>query len=458
MRRSAFTVKRTALTFAVGAAVLPLLPAPTAAAAAAATAAAVPPVPSPATVLTVFPWEGSMEDELQGTLCQAPNNCVQIRQFLWDPNGITTIETTIDATPGTRVVFSYSEGARSVTAWLEQHADDADAPSPDELSFVLIGNPTRAYGGSDSKVMPQTQYDVIDVSRQYDPASDFPDDPTNFIALLNSLAAFTVIHTDYEGVNLYDPANIVWKEGNTTYVFVPTENLPLLEPLRNLGLTGLADALNGPLKKIVERAYDRSYLPTSPNEPAATSAPSSTLVSARAEQIPGRSDADRGEPAAAETAASLSKDSDDSAAAPLPLSTPDEAAADDLRTVDLDAEEPDLDAEELGTGDLDETVAKPDGPTNSTTLPAQETGAETAAEDDLDMDIDGPDATVDDPTNSTTLPTRETSHGSSTSDERLDRTTGSAGVTGPKATKTAAAKENDRDGVSADDNSGDGDS
>ena len=457
LRRSGFTVKRTVLKFAVSAAVLPLLPAPTAAAAAAATAAPVPSVPSPATVLTVFPWEGSMEDELQGTLCQAPNNCVQIRQFLWDPNGITTIETTIDATPGTKVVFSYSEGARSVTAWLEQHADDADAPSPDELSFVLIGNPTRAYGGSDSKGMPQTQYDVIDVSRQYDPASDFPDDPTNLIALLNSLAAFTVIHTEYEGVNLYDPANIVWKEGNTTYVFVPTENLPLLEPLRNLGLTGLADALNGPLKKIVERAYDRSYLPTSPDEPAAMSAPSSTPASAR---IPGPSDVDHDDSAATGIAASLSEDSDGSAAAALPVSKPDEAAADDLRTVDLDAEEPDLDAEELGTGDLDETVAKPDGPTNSTTLPAQETGAETAAEDDLDMDIDGPDATVEDPTNSTTLPTRETSHGSSTSDERLDRTTGRAGVTGPKATdsETAAAKENDRDGVSADDNAGDGDS
>jgi hypothetical protein len=218
-----------------------------------------------------------MEDELQGTLCSAPNNCQRVDQFLWDPSGLATIDATIDATPGTKVVFSYSEGARSVTRWLNKHAGDADAPPPDELSFVMIGNPTRRYGGSDSDVMPETQYQVIDITRQYDMASDFPDNPLNLIALLNSLAAFTVIHTDYENVDMYDDANIVWKEGNITYVFVPTENLPLLEPLRQLGLTSLADALNEPLKKIVERGYDRSYLPTPEEE---DDAPQATLSSA----------------------------------------------------------------------------------------------------------------------------------------------------------------------------------
>ncbi|MBB2993083.1 hypothetical protein FHR72_004590 [Mycolicibacterium iranicum] len=202
-----------------------------------------------------------MKDELQGRLCQAPNNCVRIDQFLWDPNGVATIEATIDATSGTKVVFSYSEGARSVTDWLAKHADDPDAPPPAELSFVVIGNPTRAYGGADSDVMPQTQYQIIDISRQYDFASDFPDNPANLLTLLNSLMAFTIIHTEYEDVDMYDPANIVWTEGNTTYVFVPTENLPLLEPLRRLGFRALADALNAPLKEIVERGYDRSYLP-----------------------------------------------------------------------------------------------------------------------------------------------------------------------------------------------------
>lgn len=259
---------RIAAALAVSAAVTALNAAPSV------SAAAVPAVPGPATVLTVFPWEGSMADELQGSLCRSPNTCRRVDQSLWDPDGLATIDAAIDTTPGIKVVFSYSEGARSVTSWLIEHADDADAPSADELSFVVIGNPTRRYGGSDSDVMPQTQYQVIDVSRQYDMASDFPDYPLNLLALLNSLAAFTVIHTEYEDVDMYDDANIVWKEGNITYVFVPTKNLPLLEPLRQLGLTDLADALNEPLKKIVERGYDRSYLPTPIGEPATPPAPS----------------------------------------------------------------------------------------------------------------------------------------------------------------------------------------
>lgn len=259
-----------------------------------------------------------MEDELQGTLCQAPNTCVRVDHFLWDPNGLKTIDATIDATPGTKVVFSYSEGARSVTGWLKEHADDPDAPSPDELSFVVIGNPTRAYGGSDSAVMPQTQYQVIDISRQYDFASDFPDNPFNLLTLLNSLAAFTVIHTAYEDVDMYDPANIVWKEGNTTYVFVPTENLPLLEPLRQLGLTDLADALNGPLKEIVERGYDRSYLPAAEDEsadiPALSVPPASAPTAQAVEPEPEPQEADRDDPGVIDTlAAASASDAEDNA-------------------------------------------------------------------------------------------------------------------------------------------------
>ena len=81
-------------------------------------------------------------------------------------------------------------------------------------------------------------------------------------------AGFLFVHQDYEDVDIYDPANYVWTEGNTTYVYVPTKNLPLLEPLRWVGLSALADALNEPLKEIVERAYDRSYLPAQPGLPA----------------------------------------------------------------------------------------------------------------------------------------------------------------------------------------------
>ncbi len=45
---------------------------------------------------------------------------------------------------------------------------------------MLIGNPTRPYGGTGGlfgEVLPATDYEVVDISREYDWASDFPNKP-----------------------------------------------------------------------------------------------------------------------------------------------------------------------------------------------------------------------------------------------------------------------------------------
>jgi diacyltrehalose acyltransferase len=269
-------------------AALPLVAVPTAGAAT--VPATVPDLPSPATVLVLSPVPGSALDDLQGSLCELPNNCVPVDYppFITSA-GVAALELAIDetiaASPDTDIiVFGYSNGAIVTAQWLAEHADDPDAPSDEQLFFVVIGNSTRAFGGLDARsgqVMPQTQYQVIDVARQYDGAADFPDDPFNLLALANALAGFTFIHTDYEGVNINDPANAVWTvdtNPNTTYVLVPTENLPLLEPLRILGLTALADSLNGPLKEIVEQAYNRPV----PFPTTAQSAPEAITTAASA--------------------------------------------------------------------------------------------------------------------------------------------------------------------------------
>jgi hypothetical protein len=151
-----------------------------------------------------------------------------------------------------------------------------------------MGNANRAYGGANvpaGKVMPQTQYHVIDISRQYDYVSDVPNGPFNLLAAANALAGFALGLHDYTEVDINDPANTVWTEGNTTYVFVPTENLPLLEPLRWVGLHALADELNGPMKEIVEQGYDRSYLTTAyPAPPTSTPTAAPALSSSVASE------------------------------------------------------------------------------------------------------------------------------------------------------------------------------
>lgn len=83
------------------------------------------------------------------------------------------------------------------------------------------------------------------------------------------------------------PDNVVTHKGNTTTILVPTQNLPLLQPLRDLGLNDLADKLNAPLKRIVDSAYTRpGPTPTSQVSLPAQPAPSTATIDANATADP----------------------------------------------------------------------------------------------------------------------------------------------------------------------------
>ncbi|MGB1225781.1 MAG: PE-PPE domain-containing protein [Mycobacterium sp.] len=226
--------------------------------------------PGPARVLTVDTLTaGGNADDLQGVVCEAPRVCTAVPYpYLNRPAGVVELDEALRTYASEQqIVYGYSQGARVAKDWLDQYAGTEDALSPGALSFVLLGNPGRKYGGSRvglDEMTPDTEYNVLDVSRQYDLSSDSPDNPLNLLAMINAYAGFTSVHPDYEDVDIYDPANYVWKEGNTTYVFVPTERLPILGFLYGVGLTGLADALDAPLRAQIEKAYDRSYLPAEP--------------------------------------------------------------------------------------------------------------------------------------------------------------------------------------------------
>ncbi|WP_161600593.1 PE-PPE domain-containing protein [Mycolicibacterium hodleri] len=261
----------------VAAALLPMASLPTA-------QAALPPTfDTGATVLVLSPVERvTVNDWLGGALCKnTSNNCVDVNYVPVNvPGGVVALDTAIANTPGPKIVFGFSGGAAVSAVYLQQHAAD---PVDENVSFVVIGNPTRKYGGSGiSKVapMPETGYNVIDISREYDSVSDKTRNPFNLLADANAAAGFMFIHLDYSSVDIYAPENTVWTEGNTTYVFVPTPNIPLLEPLRRLGLTELADALNAPLKAKIDRAYDRPYLVTPPPTDPPTDPPTTVTAAA----------------------------------------------------------------------------------------------------------------------------------------------------------------------------------
>ena len=186
-------------------------------------------------------------------------------------------------------MFGYSNGAMVAEQWLKQHLTDPNRPSSAVLSFVVMGNPTRAFGGSGAfhgEVWPTSDYQVIDVARQYDGPADYPNNPASpyyFLALRNAHRGFISGLHDYRLVNIDDPANAVWTsaDGNITYVLAPTQYVPILGEV----FAPLFPARNAELKAQIETAYIRLVpFPTTTQSaspaisPAAASALSTLVV------------------------------------------------------------------------------------------------------------------------------------------------------------------------------------
>ncbi len=153
-------------------------------------------------------------------------------------------------------------------------------PGPDELSFVLTGNPQRPDGGliarlgavsipflglSASGATPVNAYPTIDYALQYDGLADVPQYPLNLLADANAFAGFLFVHSMYNAVTAAQIASGVVQPVSpadtlTTYVLIPSQNLPLLDPLRVIPLVGnpLADLVQPDLRVLVELGYDRS--------------------------------------------------------------------------------------------------------------------------------------------------------------------------------------------------------
>lgn len=216
-------------------------------------------------------WE--MSEIFQGRYCSASsgNTCEPVEYLADVPvvgelSGLAALTVALWSAPSPTTVVGFSQGAVISTEWLRGNRYNFLAPSPEDLSFVLVANPLRKYGGSrpaydiEIQPTPATRYDVLDISVEYDGVSDFPDDPFNLLAVANALVGFQYIHIfSYQDVDLENAEKLLWNDGNTTYVLIRSQNIPLLEPLRELGLGALADNLNDPLKAIIDSAYDRTY-------------------------------------------------------------------------------------------------------------------------------------------------------------------------------------------------------
>ncbi|RUP02973.1 MAG: PE-PPE domain-containing protein [Mycobacterium sp.] len=178
------------------------------------------------------------------------------------------------------VVFGLSQSSTVATLEMRylQSLPAALRPGTDELSFVLVANPNRPDGGLLSRfpglsipfmgftfngATPANVYPTIDYAIQYDGAADFPRYPLNLLATANALAGFAYIHPSYSLSAAQFATGIVQPvspDSLTTYILIPTHDLPLLNPLRAVPFVGnpLADLIQPDLRVLVELGYDRT--------------------------------------------------------------------------------------------------------------------------------------------------------------------------------------------------------
>jgi hypothetical protein len=167
--------------------------------------------------------------------------------------GTYTLDYAINHAAGPATVVGISLGAVVINYEKRRLISAYDPPF--DITFVTLGDPTNADGGLLAKLPPvyipvldftitpppvDTPYDTVEVVREFDGFADVPDHLFNWIANLNALAGVIYIHPDYGGLDLNDPDNVITSTtnslgGTTTHILVATDNLPLTQPLRDLG-------------------------------------------------------------------------------------------------------------------------------------------------------------------------------------------------------------------------------
>ncbi len=216
-------------------------------------------------------------------------------------------------TQGDVVVFGYSQSSSVAT----QELVNLDAlpagqqPNPADLQFVLVEDINNPNGGIFERfpsAIPSlnfpatpadTPYPTDIYTIEYSGVSDFPQYSSNLLADANAAAGYVFLHPfllpDYP--TTFSPSELAGAvpepvssgyDGATEYFMIPTQNLPLLDPLRAIPVVGppLADLVQPDLRVLVDMGYDRSA-PADVVTPADWSTPSIDQTTLNAELATG---------------------------------------------------------------------------------------------------------------------------------------------------------------------------
>jgi PE-PPE domain/PE family len=180
------------------------------------------------------------------------------------------------------LVYSTSQSAIVATDEIRNLMAMANPPDPSKLSFFLTGNPGTPNGGFferftglyiplfdvllNGATPPNSPFPTVIFTDQYDMVGNFPQYVLNPVSDLNAVVGFLLFHGPHDYVDL-TPTQIASAiqlptspgyTGATSYYELPTQNLPLVTPLRYLPQpygNALADLLQPDLRVLVDMGY-----------------------------------------------------------------------------------------------------------------------------------------------------------------------------------------------------------
>ncbi len=198
--------------------------------------------------------------------------------------GVTIVNNSIEsniAAGDASTVFGYSQSGIIASLEMEQ-LDPSGTPSPDPVDFVLIGDPMNPDGGFWERfagldvasigatlygATPADDFSTVIYTGEYDGVADFPQYPLNLLSDLNAELGFLYVHGTYPDLTptqvtpVADGGDAIQLMTSgpteTTYYMIPTTDLPLLDPLRDIPVIGnpLADLLQPDLTYLVNLGY-----------------------------------------------------------------------------------------------------------------------------------------------------------------------------------------------------------
>ena len=199
-------------------------------------------------------------------------------------DGVKQADIVVNQVDGKGKVVIIGESMGSMVAWrvAADLANRDNPPSTDDVRVVLIAPPEAGVAEyfKEGTFIPilnyritriaESPYDTTIVIGEYDGWSDPPDRPWNLVSSANALAGIAYVHgppiftTDPDDVppgnTTVVPANT--QHGKITTIFVPTENLPLTQVFRDVGVPdALVDRADQVLRPVIDAGYVRNDQP-----------------------------------------------------------------------------------------------------------------------------------------------------------------------------------------------------